>query len=219
MMFKTNKNRSILTVVYLVLFLSLEVLVTTKNAFIANFDTQIQNSITPMVNAMRTSIMVVVSFIGSPVVSLLLAMFIAILFYSKKRKVDGIWTALTFLGGDALAFIVKEVVHRARPTDKVVPDSGYSFPSGHIFGLTLLVLIIIYLVLPYVQNQESRFVFGLLAVIWLLVVSFARLYLRGHFASDILGSMLLAGTWWKCCEMLYIRYYQKVTSYLKIKLN
>lgn len=219
MIFKENKNRSILAIIYLVLFLSMEILVTTKNSFLMNFDTQVQNIITPMVNSMRTSIMVVVSFIGSPVVSLLLAMFIAILFYSKKRKVDGIWTALTFLSGDALAFVVKEVVHRARPNDKVVPDSGYSFPSGHIFGLTLLVLIVIYLVLPYVQNQEARFVLGILTIIWLLVVSFARLYLRGHFASDIIGSMLLAGTWWQCCEMLYVRYYQKVTKYLKIEIN
>jgi len=219
MIFKENKSRSVFAVFYLAVFLILEVMVTSKNYLLMNFDTQIQNIMTPMVNSMRTSTFIVISFLGSPIVSLLLAAFIAILFYSKKRKVDGIWTALTFLGGDALAFIVKELVHRARPTDKIVPDSGYSFPSGHIFGMTMLVLIVIYLVLPYVKNQEARFALGVLAVIWLLVVSFARVYLRGHFASDIFGSMLLAGTWWKCSELLYIRYYQKVAEYLKLKIN
>lgn len=219
MIFKENKSRPVFAVFYLAVFLILEVMVTSKNALLMNFDTQVQNIMTPMVNSMRTSTFVVISFLGSPIVSLLLAAFIAILFYSKKRKVDSIWTALTFLGGDALAFIVKELVHRARPTDKIVPDAGYSFPSGHIFGMTMLVLIVIYLVLPYVKNQEARFALGVLSVIWLLVVSFARVYLRGHFASDIFGSMLLAGTWWKCSELLYIRYYQKVAEYLKLKIN
>ncbi|MFC6176903.1 phosphatase PAP2 family protein [Companilactobacillus huachuanensis] len=219
MMFKENKSRSVLATFYLAVFLILEVLVTSKNSLLMNFDSQIQNIMTPMVNSMRTSIFVVISFLGSPIVSLLLAIFIAVLFYSKRRKVDGIWAALTFLGGDALAFIVKELVRRARPTDKIVPDSGYSFPSGHIFGMTMLILIVIYLVLPYVKNQEARFALGVLCVIWLLIISFARVYLRGHFASDIFGSMLLAGTWWKFSEMLYIKYYQKVAEYLNLKIN
>lgn len=219
MVFKENKSRSFLAMTYLVLFIIFEILVMTGNNFLTSFDKNIQNLITPIVNSVNTSFFVAVSFLGSPVVSLLLAIFIAILIYSKKRRADGIWILLTYLGGDVLSFIVKQDVRRPRPTDKLVPDTGFSFPSGHIFGLTLLVLIVIYMVLPYVKNQETRFVLGILAIIWLLVVGFARVYLRGHFASDIFGSILLAGTWWKGCELLYLRYFEKVSQYLNLKID
>lgn len=219
MMFKKNNSRTPLALCYFVLFAALEILITINSKVLFQFDHNIQNLVSPMVTPLRTSMFTVVSFLAGPAISLLLAMFIAILIYSKKRKVDAIWAGLTFLGGDAVAFIVKNVVRRPRPTDKVIPDSGFSFPSGHVFGLTLLVLLTIYLVLPYVKNSESRFVLGVLLVIWLAVVAFSRIYLRGHFASDVIGSVLLAGLWWKCAEMLYPKYAQRLDEFLELKLK
>jgi len=219
MLFEKNKSRSPLALLYLVMFLAVEVMVVVNSQVVVHFDSVIQNVMTPMVTPLRTSMFVLISFLGSPVVSLILASFIAILIYSKKRKVDGIWVMLTYLGGNVIAFLIKEIVRRPRPSDKVVPDSGFSFPSGHIFGLTMLVLIIIYVLLPYIKNQESRFILEIILVIWLLLVAFSRVYLRGHYISDIFGSILLAGTWWKCAELLYLKYYQTVSNFFSLKLK
>lgn len=219
MLFKNNQSRIPLTITYFSLFAFLEILVSLKNKMLVSFDISVQNMMTPLVTSTRTSIMTVVSFFGGPAISLVLAVLIAIIVYSKNRRVDGIWVVATFFSGDALAFIVKNVVRRPRPTDKVIPDSGFSFPSGHIFGMTLLILIVIYVILPYVQNPELRFVLQLLLIIWLVVLAFSRVYLRGHFATDILGSVLLAATWFKTAELLYLKYAEKLQSFLNLKLK
>jgi len=219
MLFEENKNRKSLTIFYFILFVALEMLVVTNNQILASFDMTIQNAIAPLVTSTRTSIFVLISFLGSPVMSFILAMFIAMLLYSRKRKVDAIWVFLTYLGGNAIAFVVKEIVRRPRPVDKVVSDSGFSFPSGHIFGLTLLILIAIYLLLPYIKNQEFQFMLVVVMVLWLLMVAFSRLYLRGHYISDIFGSVTLAAAWWESAELLYIRYAQKLDEFLELRLK
>ncbi len=219
MLFEENKNRKPLTIFYYILFLALEMLVVTNNKLLANFDLTIQNVVSPMVTSARTSVFVLISFLGSPIMSFILAMFIAVLLYSKNRKVDAIWTALTYLGGNVVAFLIKEIVRRPRPVDKVVSDSGFSFPSGHVFGLTLLILIVVYLLLPYVKNQESRFSLLVVMVIWLLLVAFSRVYLRGHYMSDIFGSVIIAAAWWESAELLYIRYAQRLNDFLELRLK
>ncbi|WP_377729500.1 phosphatase PAP2 family protein [Companilactobacillus baiquanensis] len=118
------------------------------------------------------------------------------------------------MAGDAIAFLIKITVKRPRPTDKLIPDAGYSFPSGHVFGTTILILLVIYLVIPYFKNQETQFLLCALAISWLAVLIFSRLYLRGHFASDTLGSVLLAASWWEVSQMLYLKYYDTVAGIL-----
>lgn len=214
MLFKNKVNRIYLSLTYLMIFLVLEILVVTKNSFLLDFDVKIQNIISPMVTASRTSFFSIFTYLGSPATTIVVITLISIVLYFKGRKVDGIWCMTTLFIGDGIAFIIKELVRRPRPTDKVVPDAGFSFPSGHVFGTTLLILIVIYLLLPYIKNQETQFVLTIILIIWLMLVMFSRLYLRGHFASDILGSVLLASAWWEGSQMLYVRYFSTVKKFV-----
>lgn len=42
----------------------------------------------------------------------------------------------------------------------------------------------------------------LLGIIWIGLVAASRVYLRAHYPSDILGSLLLAGFWWPTGQFL-----------------
>src|SRR5699024_2970539 len=106
---------------------------------------------------------------------------------------------------------------RQRPLGKIIPASGYSFPSGHVFGTTLVILTLIFLILPVIKKVSTRKIITGLLIIWLIVVAISRVYLRGHFPSDVIGSALLAGTWWECCELLYLRYYDSITNLIDHK--
>ncbi|MFD1419256.1 phosphatase PAP2 family protein [Companilactobacillus keshanensis] len=217
MIFSKNNYRHWLALTYIAIFIVLEYLVVSHNAWLAGLDNGIQNAIKLMNNGSYTSIFTVITFLGSPPIIILLTVFIVFWLFSIGKKVESIWTFCTLMAGDAIAFLIKITVKRPRPTDKVIPDSGYSFPSGHVFGTTLLVLFIIYLVLPYFKNQEVQFLLCAIAISWLAVLIFSRLYLRGHFTSDTIGSVLLAASWWEFSQLLYLKYYD-LTSRIINKL-
>jgi hypothetical protein len=89
MLFKNKVNRIYLSLTYLMIFLALEILVVTKNSFLLDFDVKIQNIISPMVTASRTSFFSIFTYLGSPATTIVVITLISIVLYFKGRKVDG----------------------------------------------------------------------------------------------------------------------------------
>ncbi|MCK1248248.1 hypothetical protein MX059_06085 [Streptococcus uberis] len=50
-----------------------------------------------------------------------------------------------YFGTSALALVLKLVIHRSRPLYQLLPDSGFSFPSGHSVCAVLLLLMVLFL--------------------------------------------------------------------------
>jgi undecaprenyl-diphosphatase len=144
----------------------------------------------------NTTIFMAVASMGSPLVAISLSVCLSIGLVLMRRPAMAVWLLGVQFGGSAVAELIKMIVRRARPTGQLVRDTGYSFPSGHTFCTAILVLSVIYVTLPLIADQESKLVLVLAGVIWIGLVAAARVYLRDHFGSDVLGSMLLAGGWW-----------------------
>ena len=139
--------------------------------------------------------------------------------YKQSRKQTSLWLGFVLIGGNIISFLIKLTVRRQRPLDKIIPASGFSFPSGHVFGTTLVVLALIMFFLPYLKNQTTKNILKTILIIWLIIVAVSRVYLRGHFPTDVIGSILLAGAWWECSELLYLRYRSAVLNIFKLKTN
>jgi len=216
LIFKQNTHRKWFATAYLVLFFLLEIMIMTNNSLVQSFDTSIQNFFQNNITMANTQIFTKISFLGSPMMDIIYLVLIMVLLFWKNRKSTSLWIGFVLVGGNIISFLVKITVKRQRPLEKVIPASGYSFPSGHVFGTTLLVLTLIILVLPYLKKQLSKNILKTLLIVWLIIVAISRVYLRGHFPSDVIGSALLAGTWWEYSELLYIRYYDSLTSFLKL---
>ncbi|WP_225353573.1 phosphatase PAP2 family protein [Lacticaseibacillus thailandensis] len=103
------------------------------------------------------------------------------------------WVGGLQLVGSAFAEIIKQLVGRSRPLHQLVPDSGYSFPSGHTFCTTVLVITLLILCLPQIKDQENQLIAIVIGVVWIGMVAASRVYLRDHYASDVIASLLLAG--------------------------
>lgn len=89
---------------------------------------------------------------------------------------------LAYLGiTDAIGIIIKHLLQRERPNSH---RAGYSFPSGHVLGMSTFVLILTHL-------YSSWWLILIVIVLWCLVVV-SRLVLQAHYFSDILGSIVLA---------------------------
>lgn len=109
---------------------------------------------------------------------------------------------LAQFGGAGLLLGFKMLFQRARPTQPLLPEHGFSFPSGHVFMTVIAVLIIWRWSDCYVKDAEQKLTIRLLGIIWIGLVAASRVYLRAHYPSDILGSLLLAGFWWPTGQFL-----------------
>ena len=87
--------------------------------------------------------------------------------------------------------IVKSAVDRPRPPHPLVHTSGQSYPSGHAANSVgwLALAIVLTVVIPTRAGRTAAITAGALLAV---VVGLSRIYLRAHYASDVLGGEALA---------------------------
>ena len=84
---------------------------------------------------------------------------------------------------------------RPSPEQRLVPVTGFSFPSGHATSSALLAGALIWLIGRARLPPLVRWTTAAILVPWAVLVGVSRLYLGVHWISDVVGSWLLAGVW------------------------
>ena len=103
--------------------------------------------------------------------------------------------AAALILGAALAWIsvwiVKSLVDRPRPPDPLVHTSGQSYPSAHAANSVgwLALAIALTVAIPTRGRQIAAITAGALLTV---LVGLSRIYLRAHYASDVLAGEALA---------------------------
>lgn len=117
------------------------------------------------------------------------------LFISKKSW-HSIRIAAIALSSLVFTFTLKFIFMRSRPDDPLLFEAaGYSFPSGHaIMGVTFYGLMI-YIVNGSLENKFLRWLFTIFFIVLILLIGFSRIYLRVHYASDVLAGFLVGIVW------------------------
>jgi undecaprenyl-diphosphatase len=134
-----------------------------------------------------------VTFFGNPATIIGMAI-VVMCFLAYRRYWSYLAGFVVALGGAAAsAYVLKEVVARARPGELIqtVAETGYSFPSGHATGsMAFYGFIAFILYRLYPRCQKSVFVVAALVI---LAIGFSRLYLGVHFPSDVIAGYLVGG--------------------------
>ncbi len=121
-------------------------------------------------------------------------------FWMQRRRA---WRPLAVLlvgfgAGQALVYGLKALFARARPAGGL-SALGAGFPSGHSFTATLTFGLLAWLLLRGGLLGRLRPAYrALLAALLLLLaalVGLSRIYLRAHYATDVLGGAALALGW------------------------
>ncbi|WP_407887009.1 phosphatase PAP2 family protein [Levilactobacillus sp. N40-8-2] len=134
--------------------------------------------------------------LGSPAITGGFAVLLALFLWRIHQRGWSLTVLTAIIGGDALLLVIKQLVGRLRPTQQIVADTGFSFPSGHVFSTMLVACIVVTLLLSFLKGNWLYWTLVAIIVIGVLGVLLARLGLRDHFPSDVLGSLLLASGWW-----------------------
>ncbi|WP_303310745.1 phosphatase PAP2 family protein [Hymenobacter sp. BT730] len=100
------------------------------------------------------------------------------------------------LGGITLNIALKGLYQRPRPLLPLTSASGLSFPSGHAMISACFYGLLIYLVYTHVR-QHKVLRWGLIAMLVLLItlIGLTRIYLRVHYATDVLAGILAGISW------------------------
>ena len=138
--------------------------------------------------------------LGEPKLLIVLGVGVAIALWWRGRRGLAVgWAAA--LGGNALLNpMLKTLFERARPVhpDIAVPALGFSFPSGHSSGAMVTYGMLAYLawrLLP--PRWHVAAVMAATAVV--LTTAASRVFLRVHFASDVLAGLCSGGAWLALC--------------------
>lgn len=91
----------------------------------------------------------------------------------------------------ATVWIVKAVVDRPRPPAPLVHTTGQSYPSAHAANAVGWLALAIALA-PLITSRGARGAAVAAGALLALLVGLSRIYLRAHYASDVLGGEALA---------------------------
>ena len=136
-----------------------------------------------------------ITYLGEWAVVLPIALLVsAILILKRKKKQDAI-LAFISLGGLSVAFLLKNIVHRARPLAGLINETSFSFPSAHAVISVVFYGFIIYLLLPKIKNKKLKALKIFIASLLVLLIGFSRLYLGVHYLSDVLVGYIIGAIW------------------------
>jgi membrane-associated phospholipid phosphatase len=148
------------------------------NAWIPTIQSPNLNQIAEAVNVLDTTVLLVVSL---PV---------AVYLFIRKEAKYGLML-LGAMAADALLLqVLKTVVASPRPLNALVIEGDYSFPSGHLTSILVLLGM-----LTYFAYQTHKPVFKVLAVatpVLGVLMALDRLYLNVHWLSDVIAAPFLA---------------------------
>ncbi len=149
-----------------------------------------------------TSFIEGVTHTGGPTGTFIEAGAIAVILFIKSQPWQGGIALATVLMGDGFYSLIKQIVKRPRPMHQILPTGGYSFPSGHTLGTTLVALLLWTLFVTQMHRGWLRWTVTVLLVLWVILIGFSRLYLQVHFPSDVLGGVLGALMLWSGIRLL-----------------
>ena len=129
----------------------------------------------------------------------------------KKNYPDLAYQVITAaISATLLGWILKIVFHRTRPLNHLVSGAGgYSFPSGHALGGFIFTGVFLYIIWKSGYTRFLKWSATIISCLFGLAVGLSRIYLHVHYASDVLGSLLIAVSWISLLYILFRLYYPK----------
>ena len=160
-------------------------------------DMMIFDKIKPGISTINNKIMLFITFLGKhqfliPANLILIFYFILI----KKQSWYSIRVITIAISSLVLMLLLKQLFQRKRPLSPLLKAAkGLSFPSGHAIMAVTFYGLLIYILQHTIEIDWLRWITTTLIVVLIILIGFSRIYLRVHYASDVLGGFIIGLLW------------------------
>lgn len=180
-----NRTYKIITIL-LILFVIDVILVTTS--MIVGFDATTYKTISFIRNDFFDNFFKSITMLGNAT-SIIVLLVLLNIFLSKKNAILADILALNCVITNT---IIKYLVGRSRPEElRLIDVGGFSFPSGHSMIAITLYGFLLYLVITSKMKKVLKVSLSIFLSITILSICISRIYVGVHYASDVLGGIIL----------------------------
>lgn len=160
-------------------------------------DMLIFEKITPAVNSINNKIMLFITFLGKHQflipANLVLIFYFLIVTRQTWFSIRVITIAISSL---VLMLLLKQLFQRKRPLSPLLKAAkGLSFPSGHAIMAVTFYGLLVYILQHTIDINWLKSLATFLLIVLVLLIGFSRIYLRVHYASDVLGGFIIGLLW------------------------
>jgi membrane-associated phospholipid phosphatase len=151
----------------------------------------------------------VVTHAGDPSLLAALAVVVSMGLWRLRQRALMLGWLLALAGNAALNPLLKQIFERVRPLHDhgLAQATGFSFPSGHTSGAMVAYGMLAYLAVR-LAPPRWHVAATMAAIAMVLATACSRVFLRVHFASDVVAGLLSGGVWLAVCivSLTYARY-------------
>ena len=90
-----------------------------------------------------------------------------------------------------ITFTLKHILQIPRSGTMLIVENSYRFPSGHATIAAVVATLGIYYSHRYIKQKAYRYMLYAVSLLWFVLVSYSRLYLRAHIPIDIVAGGLI----------------------------
>jgi len=171
-----------------------------RRIFVLNntaFDQRVFRFLENYVSERNNDIVLFFTFLGSH--DFLIPANLALISYTlfiRKHKWYSIKIPAIALSSLGLMFLLKNLFNRSRPDIPLLHEAeGLSFPSGHALMSVTFYGLLVYLVYKTFKHPGVKWTLITLLCCLILMIGFTRIYLRVHYASDVIAGYCIGFLW------------------------
>jgi undecaprenyl-diphosphatase len=177
-------------IISLILFLLILISIS-YNSHLISLDSRINLAIPTIQNSFLILISKILSIAFDTTTLIIISLLLSIYLWLKKSRKDSIFLALTMILSAGAIYLLKELLQRVRPSSALIPETGFSFPSGHAAIAVVFLGILSYFFLKSNKTKIVKIWTLIISAILVLIISFSRIYLNLHWLSDVLAGLAL----------------------------
>jgi len=160
-------------------------------------DVGIFDRLEPWVSPAMNKFMLAITFLGTHTFLIPANLFLIFYFLLARHQnwfsIRVITIALSSL---VLMFLLKYLFQRKRPLSPLLKAAkGLSFPSGHAIMSVTFYGLLLHIAWNTMEPDWLRWLFAVLLVITIVLIGYSRVYLRVHYASDVLSGFIIGFLW------------------------
>jgi undecaprenyl-diphosphatase len=142
-------------------------------------------------------VMTRVSWIGGPILAIpvTVAATLGLVLAREWRLAQ--YLVITVVGAVALSALAKAIIDPRRPPGELGLRHPFasSFPSGHAAAVTAIYVGLAVIVMVLTRSRVARALMWSVAVVLIVAVGVARVYLAVHWTTDVLTGILIGALW------------------------